>query len=725
MMGMWCSARVECVVRWAYLPRVETMEIDRAGPGAGATRYISRSIVSWPLLGAIFAAAIAIDLLAPWPYVMTPLYAPGILVAAWFQTWRQTVAVAILANLINIVSAVIQGTPREIWFLYSSGLIIIGILAVHIAAQRQQLVQRAEALRASEEQFRSIVTSLKDYAIFTLDRRGNVTTWNDGAERIKGYRADEVIGRHSSCFYPVEDARAGRAEENLARAARDGRCDDEGWRVRKDGSRFWAISTIFPLRGPPDAPRGFVKITRDMTERKQAEEERSRLYAAELAARRSAELARQRQAFLAEASIVLGSTLEYEATLGVVARMAIPTLADWCIVYIAGDDGTFRRLMVAHADPSVEAALHTYTDRFPISSAAASNLQRILRSGESVLNPEISDEGIAAFAGGQEYTDYLRRIGLRSAMVVPLATHGQVLGAVLLAYTRADGRYSTHDLALAEDLARRMALAIENARLYQQAREAVLARDIVLASVSHDLRQPLTIIQGYVGIAIQHLSATQDGGTAVLPELERISRAARRMDSMAQIMVDTARLLMGHRLEIECHPTDLVELVKEATEEESVRLADKTSLRLDMDVAELTGQWDSGRIRRVVGNLIGNAIKYSPSGGEVAVRVRREEDAEGAWAVVEVRDQGIGIPAADLPHVFERFHRGANAIGSITGAGIGLATARRIVEQHRGSISVSSQEGSGSTFRVRLPISPPSVDPSGGEPAGARPTEDQ
>ncbi|HEX5415313.1 MAG TPA: PAS domain S-box protein, partial [Chloroflexota bacterium] len=615
--------------------------------GTARARGTDRPVVIWLLIGGLFLLAIVVDYLAPRPYVMTPLYAPSVLVAAWRQAPRQAAGTGIVANLLNIASALIQGTPAEIWFLYTSGLVFVSVLATLVSVQRERLREHVEALRVSEEHHRLIVSSVKDYAIFALDPRGIITSWNDGAERVKGYRAGEIIGCHFSRLYTAEDARAGRAEQNLLRAARDGRCEDEGWRVRKDGSRFWAASVLFPLREEGGDLLGFVKITRDLTETRQAEEERSRRYAAEHLARQVAEKARQQQAFLAEASMILESSLDYEATLGAVARLAIPSFAEWCVAYIAVDDGSSPRLTVAHADPAVEAQLRAFLDRFPLSTSSAPELDRLLRSEEAVFQSEVTDADIAAYVVDQDdFAAYLRRIGLRSAMFVPMTARLQVLGALIFVSGGAERRYTEEDLTLAKDLARRAALAVDNARLYRQAKDAVLARDIVLASVSHDLRQPLTIIQGCAAMATMHLSAMPRSGKASgLPDLERIDRAARRMGSMIQVMVDTSQLLMGRQPRMDYRSADLVRLIREAVEEGSVRSADNVRVRVETAVAELIGQWDCPRLTRALGNLIGNAIKYSSEGGDVVVRLWRDESPEGAWALVDVRDEGVGIPA--------------------------------------------------------------------------------
>jgi signal transduction histidine kinase len=211
--------------------------------------------------------------------------------------------------------------------------------------------------------------------------------------------------------------------------------------------------------------------------------------------------------------------------------------------------------------------------------------------------------------------------------------------------------------------------------------------------------------------------------------LALIDRAALRTLALLNELLDAVRLQAGQTLELVVHPTDLVALAQRVVAMYQP-MTDRHRLVVQAHVQALVGQWDAFRLERVVENLLSNAVKYSPSGGEITVSVWQEEqprlagngdaNAGGAsWAVLAVRDQGLGIPAADLPRVFGRFERGGNVAGWLPGSGIGLAGARRIVVQHGGTIGVESIEGAGSTFTVRLPLQP-ATPPTTGGPAAAR-----
>jgi signal transduction histidine kinase len=235
-----------------------------------------------------------------------------------------------------------------------------------------------------------------------------------------------------------------------------------------------------------------------------------------------------------------------------------------------------------------------------------------------------------------------------------------------------------------------------------QADEAVRIRDQFLASAAHDLRGPLTAIHGYAALARRRIE-TGDVERAP-PALSSIQAGVKRLSETLDELLDLARLDAGQRLALRRAPTDLVALVRRVATEQEIAV-ERSSVEVHSGATELNGWWDAARLERTLANLVGNAVKYSkPGRAVVRVAVRREQDARGEWAVVDVQDQGIGIPASDLPHIFDRFHRATNVDNRLPGTGLGLAGAREVVEQHGGEIRVQSQEGQGSTFTLRLPL---------------------
>ncbi|HET6314754.1 MAG TPA: ATP-binding protein, partial [Chloroflexia bacterium] len=265
---------------------------------------------------------------------------------------------------------------------------------------------------------------------------------------------------------------------------------------------------------------------------------------------------------------------------------------------------------------------------------------------------------------------------------------------------------------LNEDLERRVAertaeLQEANRRLEearQRAEEAVHIREELLSVVSHDLKNPLAAILGNTQMLKRRVDrSANDDKEQWLRTVDRISRAANKMHNLVDELLDFGRLQAGQPLTLQFTSTDLVELAGQVVEEHQ-QSTNMHRVVLEAEVPSLIVRSDANRLERVLGNLLSNAVKYSPGGGEIRVRVGREVDAEQEWAVLSVRDEGLGIPEHDLPHIFEWFRRAQNYSGRISGAGIGLASANQIVKQHNGTIEVSSTEGQGSTFTVRLPI---------------------
>ncbi|HET8631883.1 MAG TPA: GAF domain-containing protein [Thermomicrobiales bacterium] len=294
---------------------------------------------------------------------------------------------------------------------------------------------------------------------------------------------------------------------------------------------------------------------------------------------------------------------------------------------------------------------------------------------------------------------------VRSYLAVPvIARSGDVLGGLFLAHPR-PGVFTARAERLVVGLAAQAAIAMDNARLYQQAQRALQARDEFLAAVSHDLKSPLSTIKGYAQLLRLRARREEAGGaaSAVADGAAKIEATADKMTALINELLDVARLEAGESLSLEREPTDLVALAAEAI---AAHLATGAYRQIDLLAPDtpLTGSWDRARLARVVDNLLGNALKYSPDGGPVTASVREERDDAGAWAVLAVRDEGVGIPAAELPRVFERYRRASNVDGRIAGTGVGLATARHIVESHGGTLTAESQEGQGSTFTVRLPL---------------------
>jgi signal transduction histidine kinase len=413
---------------------------------------------------------------------------------------------------------------------------------------------------------------------------------------------------------------------------------------------------------------------------------------------------REEHRFLAEASELLATSLEYEVTLSRVARLVIPRLADWSVVDTQEPDGSIRLLAAAHVDPSKEDLIHELRRRYPPDSLAPHGLSQVLRSGQPEVYALVKKAWKLAAARDAEHLGLINALGAESSLCVPLVARGRTLGALTLVYAESRRRYGPTELTLASDLAHRCALALDNALLFKDLQEALRARDALLGSVSHDLKNPLTAIKSYAQLI--HTRAPQITDPSIAEQFRtwgaHIDATAQRMAALIDELTGGFSLEAGHPVALDRHPIDLVALAHEVAAEQQ-QTTDRHQIQLINYLPGLTGCWDRMQLARVLDNLLSNAIKYSPAGGSIIITLSREDGSAGSQAVLSVADRGIGIPAADLPRIFEQSHRASN-VGGTVGTGTGLANARQIVEMHHGQIEVKSEEGAGTTITVSLPL---------------------
>jgi signal transduction histidine kinase len=425
---------------------------------------------------------------------------------------------------------------------------------------------------------------------------------------------------------------------------------------------------------------------------------RTRAIEAMRRARAETEAARQRMTFLAESSDVLGGSLDYEETLTSVVRLAVPFLADWCSLDVREKDGSIRRVAVSHADPS-KAELAEVASTYPPDPFGRHPRTVALRTGRSQLVPDVTDEWLKAIANTDEQLDILRSFAYRSAMVVPLVARGETLGVMTFATIDSDRRYDAGDLGLAEDLARRCALAVDNARLYREAQDANRSKDRFLATVSHELRSPLSAVLTWAHL----LKSGRLDETKEKRALATIESSARLQVRLIEDLLDISRVSSG-KLSIERGPVDLrtvleasIEVVRAAAEGKRIRM----TFHADATPCELQG--DGARLQQVFGNLLGNAVKFTPDDGTIRIELVRLDGR----AVVSLQDSGIGMTPEQMQRIFEPFEQGDEATGRKSGIGLGLAIAKHLVERHGGTIKAESAgQDQGSRFIISLPLDP-------------------
>lgn len=554
-----------------------------------------------------------------------------------------------------------------------------------------------EAVRLSEAKFSGIISIATD-AVVSVDEEQRIVLFNQGAERIFGWTAEEVIGRPLSTLLPERvrgrhDAHLRHFAEGPVAAKRMGE-RQEIFGLRKDGTEFPAEASISRLELP--GARLFTAVLRDVTERKQAEEAVAQALAREQAARAEAEAAGERTRFLAEAGARLSESLDRETVLRTLAQVAVPMLADWCVVFLRDDDGQVRRVAAAHRDPGREPLTRELLG-LAAHTGPTHPVTRAMESREPVLDVELPEDWISRVAAGDEHARILRELGMHAVLVVPLFVRDQVMGALEMVMTDAARRFDDAAVSVARELASRAALAVENTRLYGAAQNAIRAREDVLHVVSHDLGNSLSAIIVTTTVLLRTLPEEQ-ASEELRKRITSIRDLARRMQRLRQDLLDVASIESG-RLAIEWDAWDPGGLAAEALESFAALAAEK-GLRLEGDVPpdlpQLEG--DRERIMQVLANLLGNAVKFTPADGRVGLHVQADEGE----VRFEVSDTGPGIPAEHIGHVFDRFWKVRTA--NRQGAGLGLAIAKGIVEAHDGRIWVRSIEGEGSTFVFTLPI---------------------
>jgi signal transduction histidine kinase len=375
-----------------------------------------------------------------------------------------------------------------------------------------------------------------------------------------------------------------------------------------------------------------------------------------------------------------------------VARLAVPTLADWCVVDVV-ESGLLRRITGTHVDPTREPLLQELEKLTPLDTSAPYPAAIAVRTGRPYVVDRLSEPVLAQLAPTPQHAEVIRALGTQSATAIPLLSHGQTIGAITFAWTQDNARQGPRALAQAEEIARRAALAIENARLFQQAQDSIRMRDEFLTAASHELRTPVTSI----AISAERLLASK----SPLPErtqrtVELIDRQMNRLTKLINDMMSVGRIHLD-RLELHVENLDLVALVRDVTE----RLAPSWE-RAGCTVAlsapgSICGRWDRQELDRVLTNLLSNATKFG-AGKPIEVVL---EEAEGI-ARLSVIDHGVGIESESLPHIFDKFER-APAARPYGGLGLGLYLARSSVLAMGGTIRAESTPGKETRFTVELP----------------------
>ncbi len=580
-------------------------------------------------------------------------------------------------------------------------LLTWSVITIQRATRRRQ--ELISALQQSEEQIRQgrdwLHTTLRSIGdgVIATDATGRVTFLNLAAQALTGWTQEEAVGVPLGQVFAITNEETGAvADDPVTGAILDNKViglANHTVLISKDGRKIPIDDTAAPIRNSQGEVVGGVLVFRDVIKRRQAE-----LFEATV---------KERNRFFAEASHELSSSLEYERTLRNIARLAVPAFADYCMVDVM-EDGRIHTVAHAHVDPVKDGLLVEKRRRFPLRVQQHHPVAEVLRTGKAILIPKMLDETLVSLSQDVEHLVLLRRLAQQSSIVVPLNARDNTLGTITFATGRAESSrtYDESDLAWATEISHRAALALDNARLYREAREARQAAERSRAALaqtndelqqftfatSHDLREPLRTINIYAQLLQRRTAGKLDDKSDEC--LDFVLAGANQMDRLINALLDYSKA--G---EVTSEPLVEVEM-------EAVLISTLAILRQTIEEAGAVVTHDP--LPRIIGselhigqllqNLVSNAVKYRR---DEAPRVHISARNGQGGCVFAVSDNGQGIPADQFSNIFAVFARLHGH--EYPGTGIGLATCRKIVERYGGRIWVESEVGEGSTFFFTLP----------------------
>ncbi|HEY6139567.1 MAG TPA: ATP-binding protein [Thermoanaerobaculia bacterium] len=551
---------------------------------------------------------------------------------------------------------------------------IAGQIAFGVARIRAE-----EALGHERERLAALIMSVPGVVWETTGTPGvdqRVTFVSPSIEGLLGYPPQAWLENPRFWDQVIVSEDAGEVQRKSLDVVETGKPAVHTFRMRtRDGRLIWTeVRVAAKKEGGKLVLRG---VTLDITARKAAE---------------------ARRAFLTKASGVLASSLDYETTLAQLAHLIVADLGDWCTIDVVEDDGELRRLHVEHRDASKRRAAEMLSQRGIVNGAAA-RLRPVVERGDPIFVSAVPPDHFTRFNVEPAARTAVEQLGLASYMVVPLSAGNHIVGALSIMSSDPARLYGDDDLALALELGQRAGYAIENARLYRQAQDANRAKDEFLATLSHELRTPMTATLGWATMLRMGEIAPQDFHLAV----ETIERSTRAQAKLIDEILDVSRIVTG-KLQLNIAPVNLQSVIEAAVDAVRPSIAAK-GISLQLDFARIDGvpTGDAERLQQVIWNLLSNSVKFTPSGGAIAIRVDQQQRDSVRIAVA---DTGQGIQRRLLPVIFERFRQGdSSTTRTYGGLGLGLAIVKNIVELHGGSVSAASEgEGRGATFTISLPL---------------------
>lgn len=518
--------------------------------------------------------------------------------------------------------------------------------------------------------------------VWEWDMRSDEMIWLHGSAAVHGLPPSEgplpmPLTGYLDYVHPADREVLADVMTQALQAGQNARAE---YRVTwPDGSLHWLEARGFMVLEEGQAPAHMVGVSTDITQRKRTEADLK---------------------FLADASAELVELVDPEQTLERLAYLAVPHFADWCQADLLQADGTLKRVAIAHVNPEKVEFAHEFNRKYGADPDASRGVWSAIRTGNSSFAREITDEMLAQSVHDPERRAAMKAMGLRSYIIAPLRVHGKVLGAVSFITAESGRLYDKDDVKLAEDLAHRAAVAIENANLYRTLDHSDRAKSVFLATLSHELRNPLAAMTN--GLSLMRLIV--DDKKRVEQTMKLVSRQAAQLTRLVDDLIDVSRIATG-KIELQKQTVNLAEVLADAvdaTRQEIEANKHTLSMHLPEQLGELVA--DAARLIQVFSNLLTNAARYTNAGGRIDVVL---EDTPDEF-LVRIRDTGIGIEADMLPQVFKIFTQVVHPVQRGQGGlGIGLSLVEGLVKLHGGRVDASSAGlGQGSEFVVHLPRTP-------------------
>lgn len=542
----------------------------------------------------------------------------------------------------------------------------------------------------NEKWFHALIEKSAD-AIALLSSDGVILYVSASVQNVIGYTPDELLGRNGADLVPSEnlDSLLAPLEEVISTSGKT--ITIEHQYLHKSGAIVWVESIITNLLHEPGIA-AIVSNFRNITARKQAE---------------------HRQHVLNEAGNLLASPLDQHITLQEIAHLIVPSLADYCRIALLDEQQQIKGITANHIEPEKIALVSALYEQYKDRASSSHGLQKLIENGQAELISVVSDDVLQTVADNPALVAMVTTLGLKSYMGVPLIARGRTIGAITFSSVQPHRYYTDEDVAFAQELARRIALALDNAQLYQAAQTEIAERKLVelqlrqseerkdafIRMASHELKTPVTSLKGFTSVLQRRLS--KQGDEQSLAYLSKIDRQVNKLTKLINDLLDVSKIQTG-KLSYQEEPVDMVALVQEIVE--NIQGTTPTHV-LEMQTKQPTGNvivmGDRDRLGQVIINLLTNAIKYSPNAKKVLICVGQV----GENALVSVQDFGIGIGSEHQNKIFEQFYQiNDPEEKTYPGLGIGLYISSEIVKRHGGRMWVESSKGNGSTFHFTIPI---------------------